>query len=101
MPRHDGVFTHKRRRRDDSGERRGCFCGTTWEEGASKSEVARRLGVSRRTVHRWIASGQLDRELDEALALEAREFGAVSSTEDKAEGIAAFLEKRPAQFRGR
>ena len=34
------------------------------EEGASKAEVARRLGVSRRTVHRWIASGQLDRELD-------------------------------------
>ena len=35
------------------------------EEGASKAEVARRLGVSRRTVHRWIASGQLDRELDD------------------------------------
>ena len=43
----------------------------------------------------------LDKTLDEALALEAREFGAVSSTEDKAEGIAAFLEKRPAAFRGR
>ncbi len=43
----------------------------------------------------------LDMALDEALALEAREFGAVSSTEDKAEGIAAFLEKRPAVFRGR
>ena len=35
------------------------------EEGASKAAVARRLGVSRRTVHRWIASGQLDRELDD------------------------------------
>ena len=43
----------------------------------------------------------LDKALDEALALEAREFGAVSSTADKAEGIAAFLEKRPAVFRGR
>lgn len=43
----------------------------------------------------------LDKSLDEALALEAREFGAVSSTADKAEGIAAFLEKRPAVFRGR
>ncbi|MCY4546594.1 MAG: enoyl-CoA hydratase-related protein [Gemmatimonadetes bacterium] len=43
----------------------------------------------------------LDKTLDEALALEAREFGAVSSTADKAEGIAAFLEKRPAVFRGR
>ncbi len=35
------------------------------EEGASKAEMARRLGVSRRTVHRWIASGRLDRELDD------------------------------------
>lgn len=43
----------------------------------------------------------LDQALEDALALEAREFGTVSSTEDKAEGIAAFLEKRPAEFRGR
>ncbi len=43
------------------------------EQGASKAEVARRLGVSRRTVHRWIASGQLDRELDdEAVRYEPR-----------------------------
>ena len=35
------------------------------EEGASKAEVARRLRVSRRTVHRWIASGQLGWELDD------------------------------------
>ena len=43
----------------------------------------------------------LDQALEDALALEAREFGAVSSTEDKAEGIAAFLEKRSPEFRGR
>lgn len=42
----------------------------------------------------------LDQVLEDALALEAREFGAVSSTEDKAEGIAAFLEKRSPEFRG-
>ena len=35
------------------------------EQGLSKAAVARRVGVSERTVHRWIAAGQLDRELDE------------------------------------
>ncbi len=36
------------------------------ERGLSKAEVARELGVSRRTVYHWIETGQLDRELDEA-----------------------------------
>ena len=31
----------------------------------SKAAVARQVGVSRRTVHRWIVSGQLDRKLDD------------------------------------
>jgi len=35
------------------------------EQGLSKAEIARRLGVSRRTLHHWIATGQLDREQDE------------------------------------
>ena len=34
------------------------------EQGMSKAAIARQLGVNRRTVHRWIAAGQLDRELD-------------------------------------
>ena len=34
-------------------------------QGLSKAAVARRYGVSERTVYRWIAAGQLDRELDE------------------------------------
>ncbi len=33
------------------------------EAGVSKAELARRFGVSRRTIHRWVESGQLDREL--------------------------------------
>lgn len=33
------------------------------EQGMSKSELARRLKVSRRTIHYWIACGQLEREL--------------------------------------
>ncbi len=34
------------------------------DRGTSKSALARQLGVSRDTVHRWIRSGDLDRDLD-------------------------------------
>ena len=30
-----------------------------------KSELARRFGISRRTIYHWIEDGQLDRNLDE------------------------------------
>jgi transposase len=33
-------------------------------QGASKSALARRLGISRDTIHRWIRTGDLDRDLD-------------------------------------
>jgi transposase len=36
------------------------------ERGLTKAEIARELGVSRRSVYNWIEAGQLDRELDEA-----------------------------------
>src|SRR5919106_1395443 len=35
------------------------------EQGTSKSALARQLGVSRDTIHRWIRAGDLDRDLDE------------------------------------
>jgi transposase len=35
------------------------------DQGASKSALARRLDVSRDTIHRWIRDGELDRDLDE------------------------------------
>ncbi len=35
------------------------------EQGMSKAAVVRRLGISERTVYRWTAAGQLDREVDE------------------------------------
>ncbi len=38
--------------------------------------------------------------LEQALALEASAFGRLSSSADKHEGVAAFLEKRPATFTG-
>ena len=34
------------------------------EQGTSKSAMARQLGVSRDTIHRWIRAGDLDRALD-------------------------------------
>ena len=39
------------------------------EQGMSKAAIARDLGISRRTVYRWIKTGQLDRELDDARTL--------------------------------
>ena len=41
-----------------------------------------------------------DLPLTEAFLLEAAHFGLCCATEDKKEGVAAFLEKRPAVFRG-
>ena len=34
-------------------------------QGLTKTELARKLGVSRATIYHWIRSGQLDRELDD------------------------------------
>ena len=36
------------------------------DEGLSKTAIAQRLGVSRRIVHHWIATGQLTRDVDTA-----------------------------------
>ena len=33
------------------------------ERGVSKAELARHFGVSRRTIHEWVQTGQLDRDL--------------------------------------
>ncbi|HXZ26401.1 MAG TPA: enoyl-CoA hydratase-related protein [Terriglobales bacterium] len=43
----------------------------------------------------------LDMTLAEGLYLEATLFGVCCATEDKREGTTAFLEKRPAQFKGK
>ena len=42
----------------------------------------------------------VDVSLSEALALEASAFGELAATDDMREGTTAFLEKRPATFRG-
>ncbi len=35
------------------------------EQGVPKAAIARHVGVSRETIYRWIATGQLDRDLDD------------------------------------
>lgn len=39
------------------------------EQGVGKTELARRFGVSRRTVYHWIETAQLERELDDAAVI--------------------------------
>ena len=34
------------------------------DRGMTKTELSRRFGVSRRTIHEWIETGQLDRDLE-------------------------------------
>ncbi len=47
------------------------------ERGVSKAELSRRFGVSRRTIHEWVETGQLDRDLSSGwLALRAATTGA-------------------------
>jgi transposase len=41
-------------------------------EGLSKTEIARRLEINRRTVSRWIRNGELDRDLDEPVRYKPR-----------------------------
>ena len=69
---------------------------------ATVRNLARRLcnkgGLALTAIKTCVNQG-LNQKMEEGLALESREFGVISSTEDKIEGIAAFLEKRPANFR--
>lgn len=36
-----------------------------FDQGLSKSAIARELGISRRTISRWVAAGELDRDMDQ------------------------------------
>jgi enoyl-CoA hydratase len=47
------------------------------------------------------ATRGMEMSVDDGLALESNLFGLLAATEDMREGMQAFLEKRPAAFRGR
>jgi enoyl-CoA hydratase/carnithine racemase len=61
---------------------------------AAKSGVV--LGLAKAAIEEGTAT-----DLMSGLALEAKAFGLTFSTEDKREGVAAFLEKRKPTFRHR
>lgn len=67
--------------------------------GLARTMASKSL-VAVRTALRAIREGA-DLNLRQALALEARLFGTLCDTEDKKEGLAAFLEKRQPRFTNR
>ena len=60
------------------------------EQGASKSALARQLGVSRDTIHRWIRAGDLERDLDAA----AVRYGPRPPVPTKLEAYTPIIEAR-------
>jgi len=64
------------------------------EQGASKSALARQLGISRDTMHRWIRAGDLDRDLDGTPV----RYGPRSPVATKLDAYTAIIEARLAAY---
>ena len=64
------------------------------EQGTSKSALARQLGVSRDTVHRWIRDGDLNRDLDD----EPVQYGPRPPVPTKLDAYKAIIEARLAAY---
>jgi transposase len=64
------------------------------EQGTSKSALARKLGVHRDTIHRWIRDGDLDRDLD---ATPVR-YGPRRAVATKLDAYKAIIETRLAAY---
>lgn len=60
------------------------------EQGGSKSALARQLGISRDTIHRWIRDGDLERDLD---GVEVR-YGPRPAVPTKLDRFKAVIEAR-------
>jgi transposase len=60
------------------------------EQGLPKAAIAERLGISRRTVYHWIATGQLDRKLDD----EAVRYGPRQQVACKLDDYRALIAER-------
>ena len=64
------------------------------ERGVTRAELSRRFGVDRRTIHRWVSGGQLERDAGEGTQYRARP--AVEHKLDSYKGIIeARLEEYP------
>ena len=63
-------------------------------QGASKSALARQLGVSRDTIHRWIRDGELDRDLDTSPV----QYGPRRAVPTKLDAYKAIIETRLAAY---
>jgi len=69
------------------------------ESHALLAKMIRNGPISLRLTLEAVQSG-LDQPLPEALRYEAALFGLITGTEDRTEGLRAFLEKRPPRFQG-
>jgi enoyl-CoA hydratase/carnithine racemase len=63
-------------------------------------KIAAMPPLAARKIKEVVLAGQ-DQSLESALLLERHAFLSLLDTDDKREGVAAFLEKRPAKFEGR
>lgn len=71
---------------------------------AAAKELARRIAANGPAACRYAMEAirrGMEMPTEEGLVLEATLFGLCAATEDMKEGMAAFLEKRPARFTGR
>src|SRR5215510_1335519 len=64
------------------------------EQGGSKSGLARQLGISRDTIHRWIPDGDLDRDLDTSPV----RYGARRPVPSKLDAYKPMIEGRLAAY---
>ena len=64
------------------------------EQGMSKAAIARQVGINPRTVYRWIAAGQLDREPDDG----AVRYGPRPSRPSKLDPYRGIIDTRLAEY---
>ena len=65
-----------------------------FEQGMSKSALARQLGVSRDTIHRWLRDGELDREVDDVVV----QYGPRPPVPTKLDAYKSIIDARLAAY---
>ena len=66
------------------------------DQGVSKAELSRRFGVNRRTIHNWVKTGQLDRDLTAG----ARAYSPRPPVPHKLDPYKGMIETRLEEFPG-